>query len=307
MSWIIFVIIAVLFTSIIIFIDNYTSDYFFKGRGAASQKYFFAFTYIIAALIMLTIFGIDFSISDPLIYIAIFVSGLIAAFAGIFYYKALEIDDSTNLGIFIQLAPIIYLILGWMFSGDPISLLQIVASIIILIAPILIILTARKKSRKVRIKAILLTFLYVLIAVLGNFIFAKSNKIEANFATEIALVFLGKGIGNAIIILTKSKWRRRFFTVIKQSHKKALVPMSFSAVLNIIKDFAYRSALVLAPSIALASATSDSATPIVIFFMGLLLTLIWPKFGRENLTRKSVVVHLIATILVVTGIILLQL
>ena len=156
-------------------------------------------------------------------------------------------------------------------------------------------------------RAIFFTFLYVLIAVTGNFIFAKSNSTDINFATEIALVFLGKGIGNVIIMLAKPRWRRRFVSVVRSSRKKVLIPLSISAVLNIIKDFCYRSALVLAPTIALASATSDSAQPIVIFFMGLLLTLIWPKFGRENLNRKSVIVHLIATILVVTGIILLQL
>lgn len=307
MSWIIFVIITVLLASIVIYIDNYVSDFYFKGRGAASQKYFFAFAYIITAIILLLIFGIDFGISEPFRLLAIFASGLITSVAGIFYYKALEIDNSTNLGIFIQLAPILYLILGWLFAGDRISPLQFAASLIILMAPILIVLTARKNSRKIRIKAIIYTFLYVLIAVTGNFIFAKSNSTDINFATEIALVFLGKGIGNVIIMLTMSKWRRRFVNIVRQTHKKVLIPMSISAILNIIKDFCYRSALVLAPTIALASATSDSAQPIVIFFMGLLLTLIWPKFGRENLNRKSVIVHLIATILVVTGIILLQL
>jgi hypothetical protein len=41
--------------------------------------------------------------------------------------------------------------------------------------------------------------------------------------------------------------------------------------------------------------------------MGLLLTLIWPKFGREKLQKKVILVHFIATILVVIGIVLMQL
>ena len=307
MSWIIFVIIAVITTATVIFIDNYISDYYFKGRGAASQKYFFTYSYIIAGLISLLIFGINFSTVSPLILIAFFSSGLIISFANIFYYRALEIDNSTNLGIFIQLAPILYLVLGWMFFGDSISPLQLVAFVVILLAPLLIILTARKRSRKVKIRAVLFTFLYVLIGVSGNLLFAKFNTADLNFGTELALVFLGKGIGNAIIMLSKPSWRRRFRSVAKSSRRKIFVPLSIDFVLNLIKDFTYRSALVLAPSIALASAASDSAEPIVIFFMGLLLTLIWPQFGREKLDRKSVIVHLIATILVVTGIILIQL
>jgi hypothetical protein len=77
-------------------------------------------------------------------------------------------------------------------------------------------------------------------------------------------------------------------------------------VFGVTKDFTYRAALFMAPSVAVASAASDSSTPIVIFFMGILLTLIWPEFGREKLNRKSIIVHLIATILVVVGIVLIQ-
>ena len=85
-----------------------------------------------------------------------------------------------------------------------------------------------------------------------------------------------------------------------------LRPLSINCLVRVVQQFAYRGALIAAPTVAIASVASDSAEPIVIFFMGLLLTLIWPKFGREKLQRKTVLVHLIATILVVVGIILLQ-
>lgn len=306
MNWIILVIISVLIASIVIFIDNYVSDYYFKGREAASQKFFFAFAQIVSGLAFLIVFGINFADAEPITFITIFGSGVIISVASIFYYKALEIDNSTNFGIFIQLAPILYIIFSFVLFGDSISILQIVASGVIMLAPILIIVTTRKKSRKVRVRAVLFTLLYVALGVLGNLLFAKFNNANLNFATELALVFLGKGIGNTIIMLARPSWRRRFRFVVKQSHKKVLVPLFGTATLNIVKDFAYRGALVMAPSIALASATTDSAMPIVIFFLGILLTLIWPKFGREKLDKKSVVVHLIATILVVAGIILIQ-
>ena len=77
-------------------------------------------------------------------------------------------------------------------------------------------------------------------------------------------------------------------------------------VVGFIKEFAYRGALVMAPAVAVASAASDSVTPVVIFFLGIVLSIIWPNFGRENLKRKNVIVHLIATVLVVAGIVMLQ-
>ena len=92
----------------------------------------------------------------------------------------------------------------------------------------------------------------------------------------------------------------------KSIKNKVLVPLAASFSVGVIKSFAYRAALIAAPALALASAASDSIEPIVIFFMGLLLTLIWPKFGREKLQKKVILVHLVATILVVIGIVLMQ-
>ena len=230
-----------------------------------------------------------------------------SSLAGIPYYRALELDNSTNLGIFMQLAPVLYLILGWLFLGETFSPIQLAAFALVLSAPLLIVFTTSKRSRKIKIKAVLYAFLFVTIAVVGNFIFVKQNlkADNLNFITEMAFVFLGKGIGNLLIIYSKPKWRKRFISVSK-SNKKLYRPLISSAFFSMTKDFTYRAALVIAPSAAIASAASDSSEPIVIFFMGLLLTVIWPKFGREKLTKKPVIIHLIATILVVTGVILLR-
>ena len=304
MEWFILILITVTFDSTRIFIDNYISDVYFKGRGAASQKLFYGYLFVIFSLILMIITGVDFS--NPITLLLFTASGIMSSLAGIPYYRALELDNSTNLGIFMQLAPVLYLILGWFFLGQTFSPFQLAAFALILAAPLLIIATTKKRSRKIKIKAVLYAFLFVTIAVLGNFIFVKQNiKAEnLNFITEMAFVFLGKGIGNLLIIYSRPKWRRRFLTVAKFD-KRLFRPLISSAFFSMTKDFTYRAALTLAP-VALTSAASDSSEPIVIFFMGLLLTLIWPKFGRETLRKKAIIVHLIATILVVVGVVILQ-
>ena len=170
----------------------------------------------------------------------------------------------------------------------------------------MIILTARKRSRKVKLRAVFFAFLYVFIAVLGNVLFVKVSNSEQNFITTVALVLFGTGVTNLLIVFSLPKLRRRFKEVNKKSHHKVLRPLSINAIVRVVQQFTYRGALIAAPTVAIASVASDSAEPIVIFFMGLLLTLIWPKFGREKLERKTVLVHLIATVLVVVGIVLLQ-
>ncbi len=305
MEWIILVLITVVFDSSRIFIDNYISDVYFKERGAVSQKLFYAYLFVVFSIILMLITGVDFS--NPLTLLLFTASGIMSSLAGIPYYRALELDNSTNLGIFMQFAPILYLILGWLFLGETISPIQFIAFAIVLSAPLLIVATTAKRSRKIKIKAVFYAFLFVAIAVIGNFIFVKQNlkADNLNFFTEMAFVFLGKGLGNLLIIYTKPKWRRRFLVVAKKD-KRLFRPLIASAFFSMTKDFTYRAALTLAPSAAIASAASDSSEPIVIFFMGLLLTLISPKVGREKLGKKPIIVHLIATALVVTGVILLR-
>lgn len=306
MNWLAFVAIAVLLDSIRIYIDNYASDVFYKEKGAVSQKLFYGYVFIIIGLIILIITRFNPFASNLTAIGLLLLSGFLGSISGIPYYRALEIENSTNIGIFIQLAPVFYLILGWLFLGETISGLQFIAFFIILAAPLLILFTTKKRSRKVKIRAITFALMYVLIAVISNLIFVKADTEGLGFVNEIAIMFVAKGITNLLIIYSHPKWRKRFYAVLNSSKKKVLKPLIANSFVGLTKDFAYRSALIAAPAVALASAASDSAEPIVMFFLGIVLTLIWPKFGREKLNRKSVIVHLAATLLIVVGVILLQ-
>ena len=55
MNWLIYTAASVLSDSSRIYIDNYISDYYYKGKGAASQKYFYAIAFIILATILFVV------------------------------------------------------------------------------------------------------------------------------------------------------------------------------------------------------------------------------------------------------------
>ncbi|MBR2709141.1 EamA family transporter [Candidatus Saccharibacteria bacterium] len=310
MMWLMLVLLASLLDSIRIFIDNFLSDTFFKGKLAVSQKCFIIPAELVTALILMAITDFNFGNTELYIFFLIIFAGAIYTIGGIPYFKALEIEESTNIGIFIQLSPILYLILGWLFLNESFSINQLFAIPIILLAPIIIVANTRKRSRKIKLRAILYAFIYVLFAVIGNLIFIKTISLKSNqldFFNVTAFFYLGMCISNIIIIATHPKWRKRFFSVAKKNKLKLLAPMTANFIINIIKNLTYRAGLLIAPTVAIASAASDSVEPIIIFFMGIVLTLIWPQFGREKLQKKTILVHLVATVLVVVGIVLLQL
>lgn len=306
MIWLVFVFLASFFDSSRIFIDNYSSDVYFKGKGAVSQKLFYGYMFVLIAIVISAISGFNFSSEYITNYVFFFISGLLGGIAGIPYYKALEIDDSTNIGIFTQLAPVLYLALGWFFLDQKFSPMQLVAFAVIISAPFLIIATTKKRSRKLKFRAVVYAFTYVLIAVIANLIFVKNNTDNLSIFIELAFLFLGKGISNIVIVYLTPKLRQRFKNVVKKSKKKVYKPLLANCIVGFSKDVFYRLGLITAPAVAIGSVASDSVEPIIIFFMGIVLTIIWPKFGREKLDKRSVFIHFLATILVVIGIVLLQ-
>ncbi len=309
MNWLIFTAVSVLSDSSRIYIDNYISDYYYKGKNAAAQKFFYAAAFIVLALVLLVIGNIYYPLLEiPFSTIILFIiSGMFVSVAGIPYYKVLELDNSTNLSIFVQFSPILYLIFGVIFLGENISIMQLIAFFVILAAPLSIILSAKKRdAKRLEFKAAMYAFLYVMMIVVGNLIFVKQNTVEIPFVTELALTFLGKGIGNTIITILMPKWRKRYHEVSKKSHGKVYRPLFCTFAACILKDVMQYSAMIAAPSVALVSVVADSSKPVVIFIMGIIMTMLWPKFGREDLSRRSIAVHLLTTILIVIGVFLLQ-
>ena len=76
--------------------------------------------------------------------------------------------------------------------GDTFSPLQLLAFSIIVLAPIMIILTTRKRSRKTKLRAVILASVYVVVSVIGNLFFVKANTESIPFIDEIALLFAGQ-------------------------------------------------------------------------------------------------------------------
>ena len=70
-------------------------------------------------------------------------------------------------------------------------------------------------------------------------------------------------------------------------------------------DYMYRYGLVLGIA-ALGSAITNAAELIMTFILGIVLSVIWPNFGREKLHRHLIVAHIIAVALCVAGIIIIQ-
>lgn len=304
MIWILLCAIAAAVSVVAMFCDNFITDTLFKGKHAQGQKVFYGPAYLITCLIMFFIFPLQsLSIETILILVA---AGVITTLGAIFYYTAMSKDDTNNVTLFEQLSPLFYLVFGRFILGEHISVGQLVAFIIVLSAPILIVLTSRKRSKKAKLCTAGFVALEVGISALGHTLAAKVGG-GLDPATFVFYIMLGKGIGDVVEGLVVKSWRQRFFHVMrKNSGSKFWLPMIADHILYVIYDGLYYTALIIAPTIAIVPAVIKSAKPLLVFLFGVVFSILWPNFGREKINKKSVSIRLVATGLAVAGVTLMQ-
>ena len=302
MLWLVLVILVAVGWSLSAFIDNYVTDVCFRGRLPQGQKVFSVVAYVITATIIAMIWPLmEMELG---VIMALILSGAFAAIAGVPYYNALKSENATGATIFVQLAPIMYLIAGWMLFGQEVGPMKLLAFLVILAAPLVIILNTERRRRKMEILAAGLLMVYLLLMVTSNLVFIGFAA-ELDFMTAFFWFIVGKGVADAVMIVMFRRWRVRFFNVLKEKKLKLVVPLLVNQIVFTLTEIGYRTALMMG-AVAIVSVVANASQLIITFVLGLVLTLIWPVFGGERLNKKMVLAHLVATILAVTGIIMVE-
>ncbi|MBR0134067.1 hypothetical protein IJM16_02270, partial [Candidatus Saccharibacteria bacterium] len=220
-------------------------------------------------------------------------------------YRALKHEETTTASIFLQVVPVIYLIGDFLVFGEKITAMQLLAFFIIISAPMVVIFSRRRKRmRKLEIGAALLLLAYSVLAATSGLITSHAGA-GYDFNNVFAYFVIGRGIMDLIYYFCNPSWQKRYKYVHKHDFKRLYISLTAAQVIFLIAEFAGRYALIIGIP-ALVSVTSTALELIVVFVLGIILSIIVPVFGREKLSKHIIIAHLIATILAVTGIIILQ-
>ena len=303
MLWLILAIVNAVGYAICGFYDNYITDVIFKGKKQESIKIFYGITYIITAVICFAICG--FQYVEPTAILWLLLAGVLSSTASIPYYRALKDVETTTASIFLQIIPVIYLIASFIVFGEEITPKQLIAFVIIILAPLVVIFSRRRKRmRKLELGAAGLLLMYCIFAAASGIITTRAGE-GFDYNMVFGYFVLGRGIMDLIYYYANPSWRKRYKYVHKTDFKRLYTSLTIAQVVFLIAEFAGRYALIVGVP-ALVSVTSNALELIVVFVLGIILSILIPVFGREKLSRHIVIAHLIATILAVTGIIILQ-
>ncbi len=311
--WLILTLIASVAGSISAFIDNYVTDVYFRGKTPAAQKVIGGPINLFVGLASLVVYSIISPNGYPPAFntILFVASGIISSLATMFYYMALKSEDTTGAIIFCQLYPIFYLILGFLFLGEKIVGMQLIAFLFLIAAPVVILLLTGKRRKKMEYRAGLLLLINVILQPIAAIIFIFAGRDiswtnnEFSIVLAMGLMFIGKGIFDVVMSTLNKKWRRRAKRAIIESRMKIFVPFFINIVIWLFADYGIRKAM-LAEQVAIVSAINLAVELLATFVLGLIFTIIWPRFGREKLDKRTVAAHFVATILAIIGIILVE-
>jgi hypothetical protein len=115
----------------------------------------------------------------------------------------------------------------------------------------------------------------------------------------------GKVIIGILIFLIIKSYRKQFLKVFRVNSKAVLAASSLNEIIFISADGMTAFATLLAP-IALVMVV-NGFQPIFVFAIGIILTLFFPKLGRESLSKRDLVQKILAIGIIALGTILLNL
>lgn len=239
---------------------------------------------------------------DPLSAIIIIISGLLTQFYLLPYFKALSIDEASRVIPLFQLAPIIVLVLGFIFLGEVFSIRQYLGSGFLLTAGVL--LTVEKFDLKIfRFRpTIWYIFLACLLYGLAIFLFKIGLTQEVKF--WIALPYEGIGIilGSLIMLFYKNN-----FQLFKERTRKLNKKIFFFMSLNDIIFISSRYTQYFALTILSAGMVSvlGGFQPLFALLYGLILSIWFPKILKEVISKENIGIKVFSIITIFIGLYLI--
>lgn len=303
MTWLFLSLFAAFAWSIGAFIDNYQTDVVFSKKTPQAMKIVNGITYMVVVAIMLFVAPPE-TIETWRIAL-LMISGALASLASIPYFLGLKNEEATGAAIYYQLIPIIYLIVGWTFFNEPITIRQIIGFFVTISAPVIIIFSRKRpRSRRKEFVSALFFLCFVIMSASSGLLSTRVGE-DIPFLTMFFWFLLGRGLCDITLHFINPSWRERMKYIWRRKRKIFLPTILLNQAITIAAEGAARWALILGVA-ALSSVVINASELVMTFILGLVLSAIWPKFGREKLTRHVVIAHLLAIILCVSGIIILQ-
>ncbi|HEY5085175.1 MAG TPA: DMT family transporter [Rhizomicrobium sp.] len=282
-------------------IDKYLVDRYFHDSDTAVLMLFTAF---LGVALLPLIWWIEPALLKPSVTaIAVMTaSGVLYMGAILFYLRAIQSEEASVVAPLFQASTLFTFLLGYFFLRERLGLAQLLGVGLIIGGALSLSFRRGPKARKFKSSLIALMLGATFVMSLSTVLF-KFFAIRDDFWTTTFWTFVGEGLFGVLLLLMPG-YRRQFADMFRQNPGAVIGVNAANEVINLGGGLSVRYASLLAP-VALVSAIS-STTTFFVFFFGILLTLFFPKFGREDLSAGNLVRKGVGALLITGGVVLIE-
>lgn len=283
-------------------IDKFMITRISEGRN--NLKILLVFSTFVAGMVLTPIWLLlsHFMVNISAIsLICVLLASLVYIVATIFYFKAIEKNDTSIVVIMFQMIPVFSYILALILFNESLSAYQIIGSIVIVISAIIISLDFRKTKDEKKTKTLMLMVLsslcYAIYFILFDIAIRNSSYYSCAFWYQIGFLIMG------LVLLCIRSFRVSFISAIKNNGKKYVLLNTINEVLNLVANLLVNFANLAIP-IALVTVLSGFQGAFA-FVIGIFGTIFFSKYIREDLNKETIIQKMICIILGIMGLIIL--
>ena len=282
-------------------IDKYLVDRYFRDSDTAVLMLFTALT---GMALLPAIWWIEPAIFKPaLLSIAVMTaSGILYMGAMLFYLRAIQSEEASVVAPLFQASTLFTFLLGYFFLREKLGPLQLIGGAMVVGGALGLSFRGGGNQRGFKVRLVLLMLGATFVLALSTVLF-KFFAIQDDFWTTVFWTFVGEGIFGGALLL-KSDYRRQFADLFHRNPGAMAGVNAANELINLGAGLAVRYAALLAP-VALVSVIS-STTTFFVFAFGILLTLFFPKMGREDLSSANLVQKSLGALLIALGVFLIE-
>ena len=299
--WILYAFSGPLLWAVSTHIDKFLVDKYFQASDTAVLMVFTALLGVIA-LPAIWLFEPKVLALPWLATGVMTVSGVLYMGAMLFYLRAIQSEEASVVAPLFQASTLFTFVLGLVFLHELPRWQQLLGVVLIIGGAIGLSLDKHLHLASFKPRLVLLMVAATFVLALSGVVF-KYFAVNDEFWSTTFWTFVGEGLFGAAI-LAVPKYRRQFVTLFRKNPGPVIGVNAANELINLGGGLGVRYASLLAP-VALVSAVSATTT-FFVFLFGILLTLFFPKFGREDLSARNVIQKAVGGILIMAGVALIQ-
>jgi uncharacterized membrane protein len=301
MSWLVFALCGPILWAISVHLDKYLVERYFKD---ADVIVLLIFTALMGVVLMPIIAWFEPGVfhRDIMSIVLMSLSGIFYMTGITFYLKALQGHEASMVAPFFQSSPLFGYVLAYLVLGETLTPAQLAGGALIIIGVLSVSIGPGRKRGRFRWQLAALMLCAGFVLSLSTLIF-KAFAVKDEFWATTFWMFAGEalfGFGALCI----GRYRRQFVDLCRSNGTALLAINASNELINLGGGLANRYALIFAP-LAIVQAIG-STTTLFVFVFGVLLTLLFPKISRENLSAREFAQKGIAAVLVAIGVALVS-